>query len=102
MKKKNNQFIRFEDVESFGASLGLSKIDIELIRYKKELIQKLKDKRKKMRLSQADLAKSIGSQQPTIARMEAGLIGQISLDFLAKIAMTLGVAITIKGTSRAA
>lgn len=99
---KKNDLIRFKDVEDFGKSLGLSKIDIELIRYKKELIEKLKDRRKKLRMSQAELAKKIGSQQPAIARMEAGLVGQVSLDFLVKIAMTLGVGFTIKGLSKAA
>lgn len=99
---KKNDLIRYKDVEEFGKSLGLSQVDMELIRYKKELIAKLKERRKKLRMSQAEVAKKIGSQQPAIARMEAGLVGQVSMDFLVKIALTLGVAVTIKGMSRAA
>jgi DNA-binding XRE family transcriptional regulator len=100
--KKKDETIRYKNVEEFGSSLGLSKVDMELIRYKKALIEKLKEKRKKLQLSQAELARQIGSQQPAIARMEAGLVGQVSLDFLAKVAMTLGVAISIKAAFRAA
>jgi DNA-binding XRE family transcriptional regulator len=99
---KKNDLIRYKDIEEFGKSLGLSQVDIELIRYKKALIEKLKDRRKKLRMSQAELARKIGSQQPAIARMEAGLVGQVSMDFLVKIALTLRVAVRIKGMSRAA
>jgi DNA-binding XRE family transcriptional regulator len=99
---KKSDLIRYKDVDEFGKSLGLSHVDMELIRYKKELIEKLKERRKKLRMSQAELAKKIGSQQPAIARMEAGLVGQVSMDFLVKIALTLGVPFTIKGMSRAA
>lgn len=99
---KKTDLNRYKDVEEFGKSLGLSHVDMEIIRYKKELIEKLKERRKKLRMSQAELAKKIGSQQPAIARMEAGLVGQVSMDFLVKIALTLGVPVTIKGVGRAA
>lgn len=102
MKKKSEELIRYKDAEEFAKSLGLSELDIELIRHKKELIQKLIDKRKKLKLSQADVAARIDSKQPAIARMEAGLVGKVSLDFLAKVAMALGVNITIRSTARAA
>lgn len=102
MKKKNDELIRYKDAEEFGKSLGLSELDIELIRYKKELIQKLIERRKKLRLSQADVAARIDSKQPAIARMEAGLVGKVSLDFLAKVALVLGVSIMIKPYGRAA
>ena len=99
---KKTDLIRYKDVEEFGKSLGLSQVDMELVRYKKELVEKLKVRRKKLKMSQAALAKKIGSQQPAIARMEAGLVGQVSMDFLVKIALTLGVPVTIKGMGRAA
>jgi DNA-binding XRE family transcriptional regulator len=99
---KKTDLIRYKDVEEFGKSLGLSQVDMEIVRYKKELIEKLKDRRKKLHMSQAELAKKIGSQQPAIARMEGGLVGQVSMDFLVKIALTLGVTISIKGMGRAA
>lgn len=102
MKKKNDELIRYKDAEEFGKSLGLSALDIELIRYKKELIVKLIDKRKKLRLSQADVAERIDSKQPAIARMEAGLVGKVSLDFIAKVAIALGVSIAFKSQHKAA
>ena len=95
MKTKSSELIRYKDVESFGKSLGLSTLDIELIRLKKELIQKLINRRKKLRLTQSDVAVRIGSKQPAIARMEAGLVGKVSLDFLLKVAIALRVNFSI-------
>jgi DNA-binding XRE family transcriptional regulator len=100
--KKKSDLIRYKDAEEFGKSLGLSELDIELIRHKKDLIQKLTEKRKKLKLSQADVAARIDSKQPAIARMEAGLVGKVSLDFIAKVAMALGVSIHIKSAAKAA
>ncbi len=100
--KKKSDLMRYKDAEEFGKSLGLSELDIELIRHKKDLIQKLIEKRKKLKLSQADVAARIDSKQPAIARMEAGLVGKVSLDFIAKVAMALGVSINIKSVAKAA
>jgi transcriptional regulator with XRE-family HTH domain len=75
---------------------------MELIRYEKELVLKLKERRIKLRMSQAALAQKLGTLQPAVARMEAGQIGQVSLDFLAKAAMILGVAVSIKVSLKAA
>jgi hypothetical protein len=35
----------------------------------------------------------LDSKQPTIARMESGLISEVSLDFLAKVAIALDISI---------
>lgn len=92
MKKTN----RYQNVKEFGASLGLSELDMELIRQKKIFIEKLKATRLKKQISQAKLAELVGSQQPAIARMESGLVSQVSLDFLAKVALALNTSLTIK------
>ena len=89
------QLKRYDSVAAFGRSLGLSNVDIELIRQKKKLIEKLKKARIKKRLSQAQLAARIGSKQPAIARMESGQVSEVSMDFLMKIAFVMGVPVAI-------
>jgi DNA-binding XRE family transcriptional regulator len=89
--KKSAKTTKFKNVEAFGKALGLSRIDMELIRQKKLIISKLKDARLKKGVSQAALAHAAGSKQPAIARMEAGQVSQVSMDFLLKIALILGV-----------
>jgi len=93
MKEKTT---RYKSINDFGKALGLSAIEMELIRQKKKLIEKLKTTRLKKQISQAQLAKMVGSKQPAIARMESGLVSEVSLDFLAKIALALEVVLTIK------
>ena len=45
--------------------------------------------------AQASLAKLVDTKQPAIARMESGLVSEISLDFLVKIAHVLGMSFTV-------
>ena len=94
MKKKNIE--TFKDASEFGKSLGLSDLEMELIRQKKKIIEKLRKAREKQGLSQAALAKLVESKQPAIARMESGQVSQVSLDFLCKVALVLEVPFTIK------
>lgn len=90
------QSVRHKNTTDFGRSLGLSDIEMELFRQKKKLIEKLKAARTRKKFSQAHLASLIGSKQPAIARMESGLVSEVSLDFLAKIAIALDVSFTFK------
>ena len=87
---------RHKNVTEFGKSLGLTDIEMELIRYKKRLIEKLKRAREKRELSQAALARMVSSKQPAIARMESGQVSEVSLDFLFKVALALEVTVTLK------
>jgi len=93
---------RYKSAKEFGASLGLSDLEMELIRQKKRLIEKLKVARMKKAVSQAKLAEMVGSKQPAIARMESGQVSEVSMDFLVKVALTLGVSISIRSTDEAA
>jgi transcriptional regulator with XRE-family HTH domain len=52
--------------------------------------------------SQAEVAHAIGSKQPAIARMEAGQVSQVSMDFLLKVALILGVNVRFPCRSNAA
>ena len=99
IKAKNE---RFKNARDFGRALGLSDLEMELIRQKKRLIEKLKDARIKKGISQAALAEQVGSKQPAIARMESGQVSEVSMDFLTKVALTLAVPITIRPIGEAA
>lgn len=90
---------RYKSITEFGKALGLSEVEMELTRQKKKLIEKLKAVRLKKKISQARLAEMVGSKQPAIARMESGVVSEVSLDFLAKIALVLDVVLTIKQAS---
>ncbi|OFZ12479.1 MAG: hypothetical protein A2Z20_02850 [Bdellovibrionales bacterium RBG_16_40_8] len=87
---------KYKTAEEFGRSLGLSTVEIELIRQKKKLIKKMRKVREQKGLSQAALADMVDSKQPAIARMESGQVSEVSLDFLCKVAMVLEVSITIR------
>lgn len=99
MKKENRIY---KNAEEFALDFGLSKVEVDLIREKKKLIEKLKAARAKAHLTQSELAKKVNSKQPAIARMESGQISEISMDFIIKIALVLGVAVSIKPTKKAA
>lgn len=86
----------YKSVKDFGLAIGLSSLDIELIRQKKKLIDKLKAAREKRGVSQAKLAVMIGSKQPAIARMESGQVSEVSMDFLLKVALALEISVTIR------
>lgn len=90
------QSVRYKNATDFGKSLGLSEIEMELIRQKQKLIEKLKVARTRKKVSQAQLAILVGSKQPAIARMESGLVSEVSLDFLAKVALALNVSFSFK------
>ncbi len=93
---------RYKTAKEFGASLGLSDIEMEIIRQKKKIIDELKITRIKKKLSQSDLATLVGSKQPAIARMESGQISEVSMDFLLKVALALDVSMTIGSMDEAA
>lgn len=90
--KKN---LKLRTAQDLGLFLGLRDVDMELIDRKKEMIEKLVKVRKAQGLSQTELANLCGTKQPAIARMESGLVGKVSLDFIAKVALILGVSLVI-------
>lgn len=87
---------KFNNADEFARALGLSELEIELVRQKKKLIEKLRNARESRGLSQAKLASMVSSKQPAIARMESGQVSEVSLDFLCKVALALEVPFTIK------
>ena len=93
---------RYRTAKEFGAALGLSDIEMELIHQKKKLIKKLKEVRIQKKFSQKRLAELVGSKQPAIARMESGQTSEVSLDFLVKVALVLGVTVSVRPLKEAA
>jgi hypothetical protein len=88
--------IKFKTVKEFGKFLGLSDVEMELIKQKKFMIEKLIKARKAQGLSQSVLAKLCHTQQPAIARLESGLVSEVSLDFIAKVALILDVSLVVR------
>ena len=99
MKEKTE---RYKSASDFGHALGLSDLDMEMVRQKKQLVEKLRNVRMKKGLSQSDVAEMVASKQPAIARMESGQISEVSMDFLLKVALALEVPVTIKMIGEAA
>ncbi len=93
---------RYKSARDFGTALGLSELDMEMVRQKKQLIEKLRNARIKKGLSQMNVAEMVASKQPAIARMESGQVAEVSMDFLLKVALALEVPVTIKMIGEAA
>ena len=98
MKKKQ----KYLSLDEFGSAIGLNRFDKEMIRQKNRAIDYLKATRLKKGISQAELAGRFGTKQPAIARMEAGFVGEISFDFLVRVALALGVPFEVIPTRKAA
>ena len=95
MKKKN--FTSYKSIDDFAINcLGLSNIEMALVKEKKRIIEILKQRRVRKKITQASLAEIIGSKQSAIARMESGQVSEVSMDFLTKVAIALGVSFNVK------
>lgn len=70
--------------------LDLSAEEISYIEMKLALSEKLREHRRRKRLTQAELAKAIESSQSRVAKMEAG-DPTVSIDLLVKSLLALGV-----------
>lgn len=97
--KRKSDWIRYKSIEDFGKAMGLSDFDMRLMDQKREIINKLKAERLKQKLTQAQMARKVGSTQPAIARMECGMCFEVSLDFLARIAFALGMTFKLKSVA---
>jgi len=70
--------------------LGLSDAEAQLIEIRLALAKKLTQARQRHNVTQKALAKSIGSSQPRVAKIEAG-DPSVSLDLLIKASLAAGV-----------
>lgn len=70
------------------------RIEYEKLKPRYEAIEQIIRARKEQNITQAELAKRVGTQKSNISRLESGNYNP-SLDFLAKIAESLGKKISV-------
>jgi DNA-binding XRE family transcriptional regulator len=75
---------------SVAEFLDLSDEESAYIEMKLALSEKLRERRRRTKLTQAELAKAIESSQSRVAKMEAG-DPSVSIDLLVKSLLALGV-----------
>ena len=91
MDKKKKKILESKgySVGSVDQFLGLSKEESEYIELKLALSQALTKRRKKIKLTQAQLAKMLKSSQSRVAKMEKG-DPTVSVDLLVKSLLVMG------------
>jgi DNA-binding XRE family transcriptional regulator len=77
-------------VGSAAEFLGLTPEEEALVAVKMELVDALRQRRRKSDLTQAELAKRIGSSQSRVAKMEAG-DPSVSIDLVIRALLAIGV-----------
>ena len=85
----NKPGISFESVRTELMQDEEFKKEYERLQLRYEVISQLIDARKEQNLSQAELAKRVGTQKSNISRLESGNYNT-SLDFLIKVVHCLG------------
>jgi predicted transcriptional regulator len=97
MKKKPTNFEEFE-----GELLKDPEIrkEYEDLKPKYELIQSLIKRRNQLRISQSELARTVGTRQPAISRLERGEFNNITLSTLIKVAHALDLDLDISLKTR--
>lgn len=86
--------ISFEEMKSDMLKNEEFKIEYEKLKPRYEAIEQIIRARKEQNITQAELAKRVGTQRSNISRLESGNYNP-SLDFLAKIAESLGKKISV-------
>ncbi len=87
--------ISFEEMKTDMLKDEEFKIEYEKLKPRYEAIEQIIKARKEQNITQAELAKRVGTQKSNISRLESGNYNP-SLDFLAKIAESLGKKISVK------
>ncbi len=95
----NKRGTKYEDFEA--ELLGKPEIrrEYEALKPKYEMIKTLIERRNQLRISQAQLAKTIGTKQPAISRLERGDCNS-TLDTLFKVASALDLDLDISVKAR--
>ncbi len=86
--------ISFEEMKADMLKDEEFRIEYEKLRPRYEAIEQIINARKEQNITQAELAKRVGTQKSNISRLESGNYNP-SLDFLAKIAESLGKKISV-------
>lgn len=86
--------ISFEEMKTDMLKDEEFKIEYEKLKPRYEAIEQIIRARKEQNITQAELAKRVGTQKSNISRLESGNYNP-SLDFLAKVAESLGKKISV-------
>ncbi len=87
--------ISFEEMKADMLKDEEFKIEYEKLKPRYEAIEQIIRARKEQNMTQAELAKRVGTQKSNISRLESGNYNP-SLDFLAKVAESLGKSLSIQ------
>ena len=87
--------ISFEEMKTDMLKDEEFKIEYEKLKPRYEAIEQIIRARKEQNITQAELAKRVGTQKSNISRLESGNYNP-GLDLLAKIAESLGKKISVK------
>ena len=86
--------VKFDDIEKRLMMDEEFKAEFEKLKPRYELIAQIIDARSKLNITQEELALRVGTQKSNISRFESGSYNP-SLDFITKIARSLGKEIHI-------
>ena len=86
--------VPFEEIEAKMLEDEEFRAEYERLRPRYEAIEQIIKARKEQNITQAELAKRVGTQKSNISRLESGNYNP-SLDFLIKVAESLGKKLSI-------
>jgi predicted XRE-type DNA-binding protein len=90
----------FEEFESELLKDPEIRKDYEDLKPKYEMIQSLIKRRNQLRMSQSQLARTVGTRQPAISRLERGEFNNVTLSTLIKVAHALDLDLDISLKAR--
>ena len=91
----SNVSISFEEMKNDLLKDNEFKTEYEKLKPRYEAIEQIIKARKEQNMTQAELAKRVGTQKSNISRLESGNYNP-SLDFLTKISEALGKSLSVQ------
>ena len=91
----SNVSISFEEMKNDLLKDNEFKAEYEKLKPRYEAIEQIIKARKEQNITQAELAKRVGTQKSNISRLESGNYNP-SLDFLTKISEALGKSLSVQ------
>ena len=91
----SNVSISFEEMKNDLLKDNEFKTEYEKLKPRYEAIEQIIKARKEQNMTQAELAKRVGTQKSNISRLESGNYNP-SLDFLTKVSKALGKSLSVQ------
>ena len=92
---RSNVRISFEEMKKDLLKDDEFKTEYEKLKPRYEAIEQIIKARKEQNMTQAELAKRVGTQKSNISRLESGTYNP-SLDFLTKVSEALGKSLSVQ------